>query len=83
MRHRQRTALSSGRDRHFAEPPVVILGGVILGTIAGLPPGIGPSTAIALLPPVAITVPAEISLPLMVSLCTWAPNTAAGSPRSC
>lgn len=47
---------------------LIILGGVILGTVAGLLPGIGPSTAIALLLPVAITVPAEISLPLMVSL---------------
>ncbi|WP_434593687.1 tripartite tricarboxylate transporter permease [Brevibacterium sp. 1718] len=47
---------------------LVVLGGVVLGTIAGLLPGIGPSTAIALLLPVAITVPAEISLPLMVSL---------------
>src|SRR5699024_11225280 len=31
-------------------------------------PGVGPSTAIALLLPVAITVPPELSLPLMVSL---------------
>lgn len=46
----------------------VILAGVLLGTIAGLLPGLGPSTAIALLLPVAITVPAELSLPLMVSL---------------
>ncbi|WP_425286528.1 tripartite tricarboxylate transporter permease [Brevibacterium ammoniilyticum] len=41
----------------------VILAGVLLGTIAGLLPGLGPSTAIALLLPVAITVPAELSLP--------------------
>lgn len=47
---------------------LIILAGVVLGTIAGLLPGIGPSTAIALLLPVAITVPAEVSLPLMVSL---------------
>lgn len=47
---------------------LIVLAGVILGTIAGLLPGVGPSTAIALLLPVAITVPAEISLPLMVSL---------------
>lgn len=47
---------------------LVILVGVILGTVAGLLPGVGPSTAIALLLPVAITMPAELSLPLMVSL---------------
>src|SRR5699024_7251875 len=47
---------------------LVILLGVILGTVAGLLPGVGPSTAIALLLPVAITVPPELSLPLMVSL---------------
>lgn len=46
----------------------VILLGVILGTVAGLLPGVGPSTAIALLLPVAMTVPPELSLPLMVSL---------------
>ncbi|TGD08848.1 tripartite tricarboxylate transporter permease [Brevibacterium sp. S111] len=47
---------------------LVILLGVILGTVAGLLPGVGPSTAIALLLPVAMTVPPELSLPLMVSL---------------
>ena len=67
--HRQRTALSSGRDRHFAEPPAVILGGVILGTIAGLLARhrtIDRDRSRSCL--VAITVPAEISPPLMVSL---------------
>lgn len=47
---------------------LIILLGVVLGTVAGLLPGVGPSTSIALLLPVAITMPAELSLPLMVSL---------------
>ena len=55
----------------FANSPQLILlaaAGVLLGTVVGLLPGIGPSTAIALLLPVALVLDPATSLILMMAL---------------
>ncbi|MGV9801862.1 tripartite tricarboxylate transporter permease [Mycobacterium sp. NPDC003449] len=55
----------------FASSPQLILlaaAGVLLGTVVGLLPGIGPSTAIALLLPVAMILEPATALILMIAL---------------
>jgi putative tricarboxylic transport membrane protein len=55
----------------FADRPQLMLlaaAGVLLGTVVGLLPGIGPSTAIALLLPVALVLDPATSLILMTAL---------------
>ena len=56
---------------HIFTNPVVlayVVGGVLAGTLVGMIPGLGPSTAIALLLPLAMTLQAESALVLMVSI---------------
>lgn len=54
----------------FTHPVVLayVVGGVLAGTVVGMVPGLGPSTAIALLLPLAMTLQAENALVLMVSI---------------
>lgn len=55
----------------FVDSPLMILlaaAGVLLGTVVGLLPGLGPSTAIALLLPVALTLDPAPALILMVAI---------------
>jgi putative tricarboxylic transport membrane protein len=62
--------LVSGFSDFAASPQLMLLAaaGVLLGTVVGLLPGIGPSTAIALLLPVALVLDPATSLILMTAL---------------
>lgn len=62
--------LFSGFSDFAASPQLILLAavGVLLGTVVGLIPGIGPSTAIALLLPVALVLDPATSLVLMTAL---------------
>lgn len=64
------TQLGIGFANLFTDPInlVFIVVGVFLGTVAGLLPGLGPSTAIALLLPVAMSLDPTHALVMMVSL---------------
>lgn len=54
----------------FSSPSLLayVLGGVFVGTLVGMIPGLGPSTAIALLLPLAMTLDPTNALVLMVSI---------------
>ena len=62
--------LLSGFSDFASSPQLILLAavGVLLGTVVGLLPGIGPSTAIALLLPVALILDPATSLVLMMAL---------------
>jgi putative tricarboxylic transport membrane protein len=62
--------LFGGFSDFIGNPQLILLvaAGVLLGTVVGLLPGIGPSTAIALLLPVALVLPPATSLILMTAL---------------
>lgn len=59
-----------GVTQVLADPVTLayVTGGVLVGTIVGMIPGLGPSTAIALLLPLAMTMEASNSLVLMVAI---------------
>lgn len=62
--------LASGLMQVISDPLVLlaILIGCFLGTIVGMLPGLGPSTAIALLIPIAFAFPAEITLVMVIAM---------------
>lgn len=64
------TLLGQGFAEVLSDPLILlsVLIGCFLGTVVGMLPGLGPSTAIALLIPIAFAFPAEVTLVMVIAM---------------